>query len=129
MREERGKTPLSLMEQVVMVLVFAIAAAICVQAFVLARKMSLEAVETDHALNVCQNMAEEVKASHGKISTPVMTYDDNWVDNVENYTYKVEFIVDKTNRTYSEGTVTVTKNDKEEIYRLPVCWQEVTANE
>lgn len=129
MREERRKTPLSLMEQVVMVFVFAMAAAICVQAFVLARNMSLKSIETDHALNICQSMAEEIKENHGKISNPVRTYDDKWVDNVENYTYIVSFIVDKSDSLCKEGTIEVRKKDKTLLYELPVAWQEVDVNE
>ena len=58
----RSKSPLALMEQLVMVLVFALAAALCVQAFVLADGRSQQTVDRDHALLEAQNVAETLKS-------------------------------------------------------------------
>ena len=40
MNYERSKAPLALMEQIIMILVFALAAAVCLQAFVYANGLS-----------------------------------------------------------------------------------------
>lgn len=54
----KSKTPLSLMEQMVMLLVFALAAALCMQAFVLSDSLSRRAEARDRACLVCQSAAE-----------------------------------------------------------------------
>lgn len=61
----RSKSPLALMEQVVMVLVFALAAALCLQVFVLSDQMSEKNQDTDRAVLLAQNTAETIKACGG----------------------------------------------------------------
>ena len=58
----RSRAPLALMEQLVMILVFALAAALCLQVFVFADRISARNEETDRAVLVCQNAAETLKA-------------------------------------------------------------------
>ena len=53
----RTKSPLALMEQLVMVLVFALAAALCLQVFVLADKTSRHNADVDNAVLLAQNTA------------------------------------------------------------------------
>ena len=57
----KSRAPLALMEQIVMVLVFALAAAICLQAFVASGKLSRQAEERGRAVVEAQNMAEALK--------------------------------------------------------------------
>ena len=64
MERNESKAPLVLMEQVIMVLVFALVSAVCIQAFALARTTSLRMTERDHAMNVSQTLAETVKYPH-----------------------------------------------------------------
>ena len=61
----RSKAPLALMEQVVMVLVFALAAAVCLRVFALSNQMSERNKEIDHAVLLAQNTAEAIKAYGG----------------------------------------------------------------
>ena len=61
----RNKAPLALMEQLVMVLVFALAAALCVQALVLADNRSREMEHRDRALLEAQNAVETLKSCGG----------------------------------------------------------------
>ena len=61
----RSKSPLALMEQVIMVLVFALAAALCLQVFVLSDQMSEKNRDTDRAVLLAQNTAEMIKACGG----------------------------------------------------------------
>ena len=61
----RTKSPLALMEQLVMVLVFALAAALCLQVFVLADKTSRHNADVDNAVLLAQNTAETLKAYGG----------------------------------------------------------------
>jgi Tfp pilus assembly protein PilX len=66
----RSKTPLALMEQLVMVLVFALAAALCVQVFVLSDRTSRYGEARDRALLEAQSAAEALKAATRRISPP-----------------------------------------------------------
>ena len=62
----KSKAPLMLMEQMVMLLVFALAAALCLQAFVKADEISKQAEARDRAVLLCQTVAEELKESGEK---------------------------------------------------------------
>ena len=64
----RSKSPLALMEQLVMVLVFALAAALCLQAFALADRTSERNEAVDRAVMECQNAAELMKAAGGDMA-------------------------------------------------------------
>ena len=61
----RSKAPLVLMEQLVMVLVFALAAALCVQVFVLSDQTSRSYEARDRAVVAAQNAAEQLKGCGG----------------------------------------------------------------
>ncbi|MCR4955941.1 MAG: hypothetical protein K6A30_04590 [Lachnospiraceae bacterium] len=128
MKENQSKTPLALMEQVIMVLVFALAAAVCVQAFVLARNMSIAGEKRDLAVLKCEEMAEEVKASHGGIEKKVLYFDKDWELQEETSTYKVEFKTIKKNSTLGDGKIIATEKGSV-LFELPVKWQEVTQHE
>lgn len=58
----RSKTSLILMELLVMVLVFALCAALCLQIFVRAEEISLETARRDEALVLAQNAAELLRS-------------------------------------------------------------------
>lgn len=57
----RSKAPLALMEQMVMLLVFALAAALCLQAFVKSDALSERSEARDQAVVLCQNAAEAIQ--------------------------------------------------------------------
>lgn len=61
----KHKTSLLLMEQLVMILVFALAAALCLQVFGKARTISEETACYDQAVILARNGAELLKASEG----------------------------------------------------------------
>ena len=58
----RSKAPLTLMEQVLMILVFALAAALCVQVFVFSGQSSRRNEARDRAVLEAQNAAETLKS-------------------------------------------------------------------
>ena len=64
----REKAPLMLMEQLLMVLVFALAAAVCVQAFALSDRLSKDSEALDHAVVVAENAAEAWKHAGGNLT-------------------------------------------------------------
>lgn len=59
----KSKAPLLLMEQMVMLVVFALAAALCVQAFVRSDGASRRNEARDRAVVLCQNAAELIQHS------------------------------------------------------------------
>ena len=62
----KQKTSLLLMEQLVMILVFALAAALCLQVFAKADAISLETARRDRAVVLARNAAELLKATGGE---------------------------------------------------------------
>lgn len=63
----RSKTPLFLMELIIMLLVFAISAAVCLQVFAGAKRISAESQQLDFACMEAQKAAEYWKASYGDL--------------------------------------------------------------
>ena len=61
----RSKAPLALMEQLVMALVFALSAAVCVRAFALADTQSRRSEARDRAVVAAEDLAETWKARGG----------------------------------------------------------------
>ena len=61
----KSKAPLSLMEQLIMLLVFALAAALCLQVFVLSGRVSRSCETKSNAVAAVQSAAEITKACKG----------------------------------------------------------------
>lgn len=64
----RSRAPLALMEQTVMVLIFALAAALCLRAFALADGISRQVEATDRAVLWAESAADTLKAREGDLS-------------------------------------------------------------
>lgn len=58
----KNKASLTLMELLIMVLVFALAAALCLRCFVKAAEISVQTARQDEAVRIAQNAAELLKA-------------------------------------------------------------------
>lgn len=71
----KRKAPLVLMELVIALGVFALAAALCLQAFSLADKTSRQAETLDRAVLLAQNGAEAVKHCRGDLSAAAALLD------------------------------------------------------
>lgn len=67
MKHERNKAPLALMEQIIMILVFALASAVCLQAFVYANNLSKNGALRELAAAKAQEVSEYCKAEHGDL--------------------------------------------------------------
>ena len=104
----RSKAPLVMMEQLVMVLVFALTAALCVQVFVLSEKLSVKASATDKAALTAQNVAERMKGDNPvaflEASDAVLTdtgiwifgFDESWmICAVETAVYRMEIVMEE----------------------------------
>ena len=78
----KNKASLVLLEQLIMTLVFALAAAICLQIFVKADSISLETARLGQAQVLAQNAAEAVKATQGDLIQAAAVLGGRTGDNV-----------------------------------------------
>lgn len=140
----KSKTPLVLMEQLIMVLVFAIASAWCLQVFAGADRVSKETGMRDQAVLVAQNCAELLKSNAGltdkleqelggirKQDGYVVCYTRDWEiadhkDAAEGY--RMEIVEEKKEIPgLGAARVCIYQNSGQDklLFALTVAWQEV----
>lgn len=135
----RSKAPLVLIEQIIMLLVFSIAAAICVRAFVYADQLSLEKELRDQAIIKAQTVAETYKYYSGNAENALndiggiiennkwITYwDGRWnICDDSQSQYKIVVTNEKNNvKGLGTAELKVFSIDGKQIIILPVAWQE-----
>ena len=122
--ETKSKSHLALMEQAVMILVFAFAAALCVQAFQKADAMSKAMADRDRAVNLCQSAAETVKAGSNEDKLPIW-YDKDWTQTTETEAvYELCMVCTGTTEFLEQYIITVINTEtEEELFCLPVSRQ------
>ena len=137
----RSKTPLALMEQVIMVLVFALAAALCLRAFIFADTLSRACEERDNAVMAAQTVAETLKLCRGDFAETERTA-ESILENVD-----VILCAEGTLPAADSGRLTIAVtpaesgadglgcadltalgSDGETILTLTIAWQEVNGN-
>ena len=145
----RSKSLLALMEQLVMVLVFALAAALCLQVFVFSQRVSKQNEAMDRAVMECQRAAETLKAAGGDMAHAQKTamtqmggqlsqgvwcvsYDAQW-NVTENGESGVYLLAARGQPAPVEGLcradVWVCEEESgEQLFSLTVAWQEVGGN-
>jgi len=140
----RSKAPLALMEQVVMVLVFALAAALCLRVFMFSNQMSERNKDIDHAVLLAQNTAEILKACGGVEKAAEVTggeirqmmwssyYDEdlNSIPDQESAYYEVNTLPENSGvEGLGQATVEVFRcGGNEPLFSIPVAWQEVSGH-
>lgn len=105
----RSRTPLALMEQAVMLLVFVFAAVLCVRAFVNADQTSGKSMQKDSALLAAKNMVERLKAEDPVEEDFTICYDENWEETADEDVYELSVIYIESGSPYlwkAEATVT-----------------------
>ena len=136
----KSKAPLSLMEQLVMLLVFALAAALCLQVFVLSAQMSRRCEARDRAVTQVQNAAELLKGTGGDFRQCAaqlsgsaedhlwqITYDENWVESETAADYRLTVTKLPTEyTTLGSAEVCARTGSGEFLFGVTVSWQEVT---
>ena len=140
----KSKAPLVMMEQIVMVLIFALAAALCLQTFVLSGRISKKTDAQNHAVLEVQNMAELMKmggfnafaeAYGGQKSGELWKcfYTEDW--NLTKEEAEAEYIVEVSFSEARENAlwraeIVMNGADGNELIRVPVAGQtEVMQNE
>lgn len=131
---------LVLIELVIMLTVFALAAALCVQAFVWADSRSRQSAAGDMALTQAQNTAELLKHYRGDFSSAareqggqwdgtawILFYDADWEmsDGSPVYFLRAEPVSGET-AYLGQAKLTVLDKEGSVLAELSVCWQEVT---
>ena len=134
----KSKAPLLLIELCVMLLVLALAAALCLQAFVWADSRSDRYARRDQADIRLQSAAEILKECGGEFEEAAalyggsagedgwtVLYDENWQQTSEKSCYVLTAVPVSTG-TAGLGAATVKiEYDGEILTEVKVCWQEV----
>ena len=124
----KNKTILPLLEQMIMILIFALAAAFCLQGFAAASRISKrQAVLTEAVVDV-QNTAEILKSSHGDYELAADLLQGVWVDDqlqIQTDAYTV-IAQEAEEESYflASSNIQVCYED-EILYSIIVSWQEV----
>ena len=126
-----------------MLLVFALAAALCLQAFVLSDQMSGRCEERDRAVTAVQNAAETLKGCGGDLDAGVrilggtsdgsqwkIGYDADWQQTaVDQAAYQVLVVLKPTEEPLlGSAEVLAQTVEGEQLFQLAVSWQEVAAH-
>ena len=121
----KNKTPLPLMEQLIMVLVFALTAALCLQGFSLADRISRRQEACEKAVVITQNMAEALKANYGDLEAAARLPESF----PEDPDFVIQVIPVSTEDPYMGSARIVVTYEEENIFEIAVAWQEVSKNE
>ncbi len=131
----KNKGILTLIELTVMLAVFALAAALCLQAFAQTDRISRQAEATDRAVSLAQNAAELLQNAHGDIIALTAYYggittedgwqlslDQSWQPTAEAARYFLTVTV-----TGNQAQLRVTESSAPEmpLIEFSVGWQEV----
>lgn len=108
----KSRASLVLMEQLIMVLVFALAAALCLRCFAKAEEISVQTARRDEAVRIAQNAAELLKA--GK--EPEAASEEGFTVDI------LEANTDIPGLRQAEIRV---RYEEELLFALPTGWQEV----
>ena len=121
----KNKTPLVIMEQTIMILVFALAAAVCMRVFVYSDNLSRYNGQRDDAVIIAQNAAEMLKRSNGELRTPIY-YDENGrqISERENAAYQLNVTGGESgDPKLWTAKVEVIRSDNTVLFELPVAGQ------
>lgn len=135
----KGKTSLTLIEQAIMLLVLALAAALCLRAFVWADTYSKENSHRDRAMTQLQNAAEVLKANHGDLSAAAETlggqaeegvwtifWDENWVQSQSPDAFRLQATPQDSETNFlGRALLELRQQDGTVLGSLQIAWQEV----
>lgn len=126
----KNRTTLVLMEQLVMILVFALAAAICLQLFVGADRISQQTRQRDRAVELASNGAEIVKAAKGELSTVAAMLNGTLTDGAvlvetEGLSMRICLLPEEQPGLGQAQVQVLNTQTGGEVFRLYAGWQEV----
>lgn len=112
----KSKASLFLMEQLVMVLVFALAAALCLGVFVRANEISSETARRDEAVIIAQNAAQMLKVTGDPELTRQRVDSGEFMLEIQKENYEVPGLC--------QAKIVVLYENRE-VFSLRTGWQEV----
>lgn len=134
----KGKTALTFIEQSIMLLILALAAALCLQAFVWADAHSRRNIARDQALIQLQSAAEVLKANNGDYTAAADTYggtandgqwlicwDENWNPTPYPGVFQLQATEQATQTNYLGSALLELRQEEAPLCSLTICWQEV----
>lgn len=137
----RSKAPLAVMEQVIMLLIFALAAAVCLRAFAWADSTSRHNQNRDFAMVQAQSAAAILQHSGGDLTAAaeemggrvqqeqwLIHYDGDWAQTERAGEFTLQVSTKPTLSLMGAARIEVA-DEGELLAELTVCWQEVAADE
>ena len=114
----KNKASLALMELLVMVLIFSLAAAACLRCFVWADRTSEETTRRDRAVILAQNAAEAVKARSGDIpaARALLEVPEGLILKITEISPEIPGL--------GEAEIAVENDRGERLFSLWIAWQE-----
>lgn len=117
-----------------MVLIFAVSAALCLQAFVWSDMTSSEIAERDSAILHGETVAEVVKVCRGDFDAAAGILDGENSEGVLRVYFDGELcaqasLTETENPLLGMADIAVTDGAEQELFALTVCWQEVDGHE
>lgn len=128
MSYERSKAPLALMEQIIMILVFALTAAVCLQAFVYSNNLSEQGDQENLAASHAQEVVEHCKMLSGDLKQVQSELQGELTEDglrvpYENDHMMVVLTITGQSEFLTKAKVSVQNEDHKEIFAVDAAWQ------
>lgn len=123
----KHKSQLRIIEQTIMILVFAVAAAICLKAFLATSEISGEIRLKDLAVTEVQNTAETLKATRGDYEKTAQLLGgtfDGTVLKTEHEGFTVSAVQAQGEGLPGEADVIAEDSDGNRLFEIRAAWQE-----
>lgn len=127
----KNRAALVLMEQLIVILVFALSAALCLLAFSHAHRLSAETARQDRAVELAATGCELLKAHRGDLESAAEILDGDLRDGVllvsrEDLSMEIR-ILDTGTSGFGQADVRISEEQTGVfLYSLTVSWQEVS---
>lgn len=134
----KSRSSLVLIEQTVMILVFALTAALCLRAFLWAQDISQDAAQQDMALLRAQNAAQILKACQGDFEQAAERYGGSYTDGIWTVYYDAQeecvqqlqvHALSNLPDLLGGASVQVSDRSGRRLVKLELRWQEVEEHE
>lgn len=128
MSYERSKAPLALMEQIIMILVFALTAAVCMQAFVYSNRLSEKGERGNRAASYVQEVVETCKTFSGDLLQARQKLSGEQTDKGFRVCHEEDRItvtleVTEQSAWLTKARVTARDEKQEELFAVDAAWQ------
>lgn len=118
MRNSSSRTGLFLMELIIAILFFSLAAAICIQLFVQSHMISNRSVDLNHGILWAQNVAETFYGCNGNINQMAALLDNCILDSENKAQGSLTVVFDENFNPVSYGDLSTEKDTPDYSYQL-----------